>query len=303
MKFSSTYITRVLMSLIVVMFFGISNVSAQEKENEEEKSEESTDETDGSQTTISVGGKKIIIIDDEDGDSRRVVVREGEDGDEYDPDYDHKTKRRRKGSHVDGIGLDIGITNYYAGGNYGVNAVPDGNFELNEFRPASHVALHLFPTTVSLAGRGAVNLKTALTIDWNYYHFKNDVTIIEDGESIEFEQSSISFKNNNLMARYFQIPLLLNFNTIPGSDEGLRISVGVYGGVLWKSRTKQVSEENGKVKIDGDFYLNPYRYGLTARIDFKWFDLYLNYNLSELYAENEGPSTQTFTAGLNLIHF
>lgn len=298
MKVSSTYISRVLMSLIVCVFFGIGDISAQDKEK---KSEEG--ETDGSQTTISVGGKKIIIIDDEDGDSRRVVVSEGEDDDDYDPDHDHKTRHRRKGSHVDGIGLDIGITNYYVGGNYGVNAVPDGNFELKEFRPASHVALHLFPTTVSIAGRGAVNLKTALTIDWSYYHFKNNVTIIEDGEMIDFEDSNISFKNNNLMARYFQIPLLLNFNTIPGSDEGLRISVGVYGGILWKSRTKQVSDENGKVKINGDFFLNPYRYGLTARIDFRWFDLYLNYNLSELYAENEGPSTQTFTAGVNLINF
>lgn len=303
MKFNSTYISSVLMSLIVCVFLGISNVSAQEKEKKEEKTEEEA-EDDGSTTTISVGGKKIIIIDDEDGESRRrVVVREGDEDDEYDPEYEHKTERRRKGSHVDGIGLDIGITNYYAGGKYGLNAVPNNNFELKEFRPASHVALHLFPTTVSLAGRGAVNLKTALTIDWSYYHFKNDVSIVEDLEAIDFEDTGKSFTTNNLMARYFQIPLLINFNTIPGSDDGLRISFGVYGGVLWKSRTKQVSDENGKVKINGDFYLNPYRYGLTGRIDFKWFDLYLNYNLSELYADNEGPSTQTFTAGINVIHF
>ncbi|RMG55663.1 MAG: hypothetical protein D6722_27550, partial [Bacteroidetes bacterium] len=75
------------------------------------------------------------------------------------------------------------------------------------------------------------------------------------------------------------------------------------GGILWAARTKQISEENGKVKRDGDFHLNPFRYGLMARVDFRWFDIYLNYNLSTLFTEGEGPETQTFVAGINLIDF
>lgn len=300
MKINNIYIT-VLMSIIMCVFLGMSNVAAQDKEKKDEKTEQESE--DDSSTEIRVGNKKIIIIDDDDENRRVVVETDDYDDDDYDEEYEHKTHRRRKGSHVDGLGLDIGITNYWANGNYGVNAVPNDNFELRDFRPASHVALHLFPTTVSLIGRGAVNLKTALTIDWSYYHFTNDVTIIEGLEEIDFEASNVSFEKNNLMARYFQIPLLLNFNTIPGSDDGLRVSFGVYGGVLWKARTKQVSDENGKVKLDGDFYLNPFRYGLTGRIDFRWFDLYFNYNLSEMFEDGQGPSTQTFTAGINVIHF
>lgn len=302
MKINNTYIT-VLTAMIFFAFLGMGNVSAQEEEKEKTKTEQEAEDDEGSSTEIRVGNKKIIIVDDE-NESRRIVINDGDDDDDdFDPEHDQKERRRRKGSHVDGVALDIGITNYFQDGNYGVNAVPSDDFELRDFRPASHVALHLFPTTVSLAGRGAVNLKTALTIDWTYYHFVNDVTIVEDLEEIGFENTGVSFSKNNLMARYFQIPLLLNFNTIPGSDDGLRISFGAYAGVLWKARTKQISDENGKVKIDGDFYLNPFRYGLTGRIDFKWFDLYLNYNLSELFEDGQGPMTQTFTAGINIIHF
>ena len=64
-----------------------------------------------------------------------------------------------------------------------------------------------------------------------------------------------------------------------------------------------MSDAQGNVKVNGEYNLNPFRYGLTARIDFKWFDFYLNYNLSEMFEEGNNPSTQTFVAGINLIDF
>jgi hypothetical protein len=73
--------------------------------------------------------------------------------------------------------------------------------------------------------------------------------------------------------------------------------------VLWQGWTKQRSEAEGKVKIKDDFNLNPFRYGLTARIDFPWFDFYLNYNLSEMFEDGQGPATQTFSAGINIVDF
>jgi len=275
---------------------------------------ESTDEetvTPADTTEISWRGKRYLIIKDESGkrveikDSDGNEVEEFEFGeeDEWDPNTENKeVSRRRSRSHVGGVAFDLGITNYYVDGNYGRNAAPE-QLELREFRPGAHVALHILPTTVSLIGRGAVNLKTAITVDWNNYYYVNDVTLIEGPESIEFDTASVSLSKNKLMARYAQIPLLLNFNTAPGTDDGLRVSVGGYAGLLWRARTKQVSDANGTTKQEGEFNLNPYRYGLMARVDFRWFDIYLQYNLSELFIEGEGPSTQTFMAGINIIHF
>jgi hypothetical protein len=268
-------------------------------------------------TEVMLKNKKIIIISDSEGKKIQILDVDGaldddeveiEDQEYEEPSYEEeeydgkKSRSYRKRSEVGGLGFDFGVTNYFVGGQYGSNAAP-ASLTLREFRPGSHVALHFFPTRVSLIGRGAVNLKTALTLDWANYYFTENITLIEDQPQVTLDTTGILFSRNKLTSRYVQLPLLLNFNTAPGSDDGVSISVGGYAGLLWSAHTKQVSDENGRVKVRDDFNLNPFRYGLTARVDFKWFDFYLNYNLSEVFAENEGPSAQTFTAGINFLNF
>ena len=141
--------------------------------DEEEGNEEFRDST-----TIIWGNKSRIIIT-EDKEGNRVIklvkkkegeAEEWEDEDEgyYEEDEDHddwEYSRRNGYSNVEFLAFDLGVTNYYNNENFGVDAaVPD--LEVRSFRPGSHVALHFLPTTVSLFGRGVVNLKTAITIDW-----------------------------------------------------------------------------------------------------------------------------------------
>ncbi len=268
-------------------------------------------------TEITWRDRRYIIISDDSG--KRIEFKEVGENDEKaeaeedwdedwdwedDEDYDYENKVEKRGSTSD-VGLaalDLGITNYYYDGAYGTNAITP-ELAVREFRPGSHVALHLLPTTVSLIGRGYVNLKTAITIDWSNYYFTNDVTLLDQGDALAFDTTGVSFEKNKLTSRYAQIPLLLNFNTDRGGDDGVSISVGGYAGLLWSAHTKQESAEEGTVKVKGDYFLNPYRYGLMARIDFKWFDFYMMYNLSEHFTSGQGPQTQTFMAGLNLVDF
>lgn len=260
-------------------------------------------------TEIVWRNKRYIIIKDEEG--KRLEVRDINDDepiaddyrdeDEDDRDDDDRNKRYKR-SDVDLLGFDLGITNYFSQGQYGDNAITP-ELRVREFRPGSHVALHLLPTRVAFDRKGYVNLKTAITIDWNYYHYEGDLTLVDGEAGLTFDSTGTNFSKNNLMARYIQIPLMLNFDTDPGDNDGISISVGAFAGLLWAARTKQVSEEFGTVKLRGDFGLNPYRYGLIGRIDFKWFDIYLHYNLSTLFEEGQGPDTQTFVAGINLIDF
>jgi hypothetical protein len=263
-------------------------------------------------TEIVWRNSRFIIIKDEDGKRLEVIsnddveVKRDDEDEAYDYDYENKETRHYERSNIGLLGLDLGITNYYSAGKYGSNAiVPE--LTVKEFRPGSHVALHLLPTRVGFDKRGYVNLKTAITIDWNNYYYTNDITLNTTGESLAFDTTGTNFSKNKLMVRYAQIPLMLNVDTDPDGNDGISISVGGYVGLLWGSRTKQVSDEFGTVKIPGEdleeFFLNPYRYGLIARVDFKWFDIYVHYNLSPLFAENRGPDTQTFMAGVNLIDF
>ena len=251
-------------------------------------------------TTISWGKKKIIIVADEDGKHVRI----GEKGEVLNNnDEDYRRKRRRKYySRVGTFALDLGITNYYKDGEIGVDAAVE-DLELETFRPGSHVALHFLPTTVSLFGRGAVNLKTAITIDYLNLYFVNDVQIQSDQDELTFTRTGVNYTKNKLMVRYAQIPLMLNFNTDPRSNRGVSVSVGGYAGVLWKARTKQKSDGAGKVKIEDNFNLNDFRYGLMARLDFRWFDFYVNYNISPLFEDGSSVDTQTVSLGLNLLNF
>jgi len=281
---------------------GSSLSSLAQTEPDAPKSESSADTTE-----ITWRNRKFIIVSDEGGKRLEIKdlgdVSEESTKPEYDYDYENKEVRHRPDrSDIDFLGFDLGITNYYVNGTYGVDAAAP-ELELREFRPGSHVALHFLPTRVGFDRRGYVNLKTAITIDWSNYYYTNDITLLGEGETLRYDTTGINFSKNKLMARYAQIPLMLNVNTDPGGNDGISISVGGYVGILWGARTKQVSEEAGTVKIPDTFFLNPYRYGLIARMDFKWFDIYLHYNLSPLFEADKGPETQTFMAGVNLIDF
>ncbi len=245
-------------------------------------------------TEISWRKKKFVIISDDDGTRFKV-----QDNDEY----DHRPRSRKNYSHVGFLAFDFGINNYYQDGNFGEDALTDPRLEVKTFRPFSHVALHFLPTTTSLIGRGTVNIQSALTIDYNNYYFVNDITLQPNQDVLTISDSSGNFELNKLFVRYAQIPLMLNFNTSPRREDGLSFSIGGYAGVMWKARTKQKSANGGKVKISDEFNLNQFRYGLTARLNFKWFRFYTNYNLSSLFANDEGPNTQTFSAGFILADF
>ncbi len=261
-------------------------------------------------TTITFGRKnRIVIVSDDKGNNEvKLITRRGPEYDEenwdQDGNEDDSDKRKNKYSEVGFLAFDLGVTNYYNDGEWGVDAAnPD--LELKTFRPGSHVALHFLPTTVSLLGKGTVNLKTAITIDWNNYYFTEDVQLKQDQEALTFERTGVDYDKNKLMVRYAQIPLMLNINSDPRGDDGVNLSVGGYMGVLWGARTKQKSGEFGKQKIRDEFNLNNFRYGLTARLDIKWLDFYFNLNLSQLFDEDEdaGINAQTFNAGINVFDF
>jgi hypothetical protein len=276
--------------LMALLLAGLSPALAQDNDSTKKEPEMTKRDT----TEISWRKKTFVIISDDDG--TRFKVNDNND-------YDRNKKKKRELSNVGFMALDFGVNNYFMDGNFGKDALEDPRLEVKPFRPLSHVGLHFLPTTASLIGRGAVNLQTAISIDYNNYYFVNDITLVPKQDMLTVADSTGSFEVNKLFARYAQIPLMLNFNTRPGSDDGVSLSVGGYAGVLWKARTKQKTDGGGKNHTTDDFNLNTFRYGLTARMTFKWFRFYANYNLSSLFDVDEGPNTQTFSAGFIVFDF
>jgi len=67
------------------------------------------------------------------------------------------------------------------------------------------------------------------------------------------------------------------------------------------SKTKLVYEENGereKEKDRDNFYLNNLRYGLRIQIGVRSTDLFVNYDMNELFAKDKGPKLNAVSFGL-----
>lgn len=278
----------------------------------------------GDTTIIKVSGKTIIIVKSGEGTHidiekpeeapRRVEEREyeyrydsksEEDHADHDEDEDDEDREgRRDKADVGFYGLDLGLSNLYYAGNINSDIPGMGDFSLKNFQ-SLNVSNHFLPTRVPLDRKGHLNLKTAITLDFNWYHFTNGKMELLDGQSniLPVDTFETVYDKNKLRTFYVQLPLMLNFNTDAyGEDDGVSFSVGAYAGVLANAQQILGSKED-KIRYEGMYNLSTFRYGVMARLDFEWFDIYANYCLSPFFKEGQGPMAQTISAGINIIDF
>ena len=113
-----------------------------------------------------------------------------------------------------------------------------------------------------------------------------------------------------IVADYFEAPIGLRFDTSPEDmARSFNITIGARGGLLLDAFTKMKFNQDGERKIIKDKQnhgLNPYRYALFARIGVAGFHFFTYFNVSPLFAKNQGPQlTQmnTMTVGISINGF
>lgn len=316
--------------LILTLLFPLASMGQSEAERRRKYQKKTKVEVPEGDTTIIGWREKKIKIYKEDGNTHVAIEDPNSKKRRYEEDYDREYEREREHEDeyefedqdddsdevnetvdtfdkvkTDFIAFDIGGVNYYYNGDFGENAVPQDfqDMQVRPYRFGSHVALHFFPTTASLIGRGAVNLQTALTLDISQFYYESPITLAPDQDAFVFAlDSTANFKTNKLRTTYLQIPLMLEFDTSP-RGKGLKFAVGGFAGIRVGSSTIQKIPNTDKIKVQDTFGLSDLRYGLTARFDLGWLDIYANYHLNSLFEEGKGPNTQTFSAGINLLDF
>jgi hypothetical protein len=156
-------------------------------------------------------------------------------------------------------------------------------------------------------------LEWGLGISWYNFKFENDdVMIQKTDDGIEFvaDTRDVSHKKSKLTATY------INASFVPVLDFGdhsrkprmwdgyrssFRIGIGPYIGYRISSRSKFVYSDDGnreKEKNRDSFYLSNIRYGARLQLGFHGTDLFFNYDLNELFAENKGPKLNAFSFGV-----
>jgi len=146
-----------------------------------------------------------------------------------------------------------------------------------------------------------LNLLYALGLEMNNYRYARSITYLP-GYPTQIIRDSVTFSKNKLFAEYISVPVMLNFNSNPARpSRAFQASIGVSGGYLLKSRTKQVSEERGKVRKTDDFNLNKWRFGLTSELGYGPVKLYANFALTALH--DYGLQQYPFSIGIRLNGF
>ncbi len=168
---------------------------------------------------------------------------------------------------------------------------------------------------------GKLHLHWGGDVSWYAFKFENPSTRIEMGEEgLIFSQESIpNAHKSKLNASYLNIsavPMLHfgrkhshhnwggdDFNIGVGRTGGFRIGIGAYAGYRLGSKTKTVIKEDGdkdKQKDNDNFYLNDWRYGLRFQAGIREFDIFINYDLNDLFKEDKGPQLNAISFGVIL---
>lgn len=198
--------------------------------------------------------------------------------------------------------MELGLNGYI--NNQGGFSAPVGYSEL-ALQPARSVNfnLHLFSQGVNLI-RHKLQLQYGVKFAFGDYRFEEDVIVMPREAELTLLPAEEPLKKSKLSTTYLDIPIGLSFATDPASYESsFRVGAGAFGGVLLGARTKYKTINDKKVKETDRYNLNNFRYGVSGNIGYGWFNLYVNYVMSDFFADNEGPVLNTWEAGIVIVGY
>lgn len=168
-----------------------------------------------------------------------------------------------------------------------------------------------------------------LVLEWgggfSWYNFKlenSDVQITKGDDDVTFsEVPDVAGLKSKISATYLNasfVPMLdfgkgakrVKTTTTEGftfrssRKRGFRIGAGVYAGYRIGSTTKWIYKEDGnqdRIKERDHFFLENFRYGIRGQLGFGSFDMFMQYDLNEVFVEGRGPNgaqLNAFTLGI-----
>lgn len=264
---------------------------------------------------IEIDSADAVATPEEKEEEWRIVEgKDEEHADDYDnveEDYDddhkwEKSRRGKIGKTWQSYNVDLGTNNYLSGDQF-----PDGS-EPYAVRPwgSWYIAGNSVQRT-----RLAKNLfvEWGLGVSWYSFKFQEDNTLVQKDElGVQFlaDSREVDFVKSKLSATFINASLVpvLDFGEHSrkhriweGDGDGFRFGIGPYVGYRISSKSKLVYESDGdreKEKNRDNFYLNNFRYGMRVQIGVRSTDLFINYDMNNLFAEGKGPELNAISFGL-----
>jgi hypothetical protein len=275
------------------------------------KYEDETGEKYLKDTSIVVGKNNDYDLEQLKESIKEEVKNELKDEGEYDNRKDSRKRKKYQGTkHY--FNVELGMNNYMQDGKF-----PDESNELYSVKPWGSWYVGMNATNRTHAF-GPLYFDWGAGISWYNFKFQNTRTRLEK-DNIEvnyFEDPTVPNPvKSKLAMTHLNAHLVPVFNFGRSGrkkdifhwdyyDSGFRIGAGGYIGYRIDSWTKAVwKEENGdkkKDRVKDNYYLNNIRYGVKFIMGYRAFDIFVNYDISELYSEGRGPTLNPFSFGIIL---
>jgi hypothetical protein len=240
----------------------------------------------------------------------QVYTLADDEAEHWDQDGRHNKRRYRYYSKrtYQSFNVDLGTNNYLTEGKF-----PDNDNYPFTVRPWGSWYVGLAITQRTRITR-ILFLEWSGGVSWYNFKFQNERVIIQkDDEGITFPEDprDLDYKKSKLTVSYVNFFLVPVLDFGEGSSKGMifdgrnndsfRVGFGPYVGYRIDSYTKQVYKENGDKEKDhnhDNFYLNNLRYGLRLQLGIEDIDVFVNYDLNDMFVAGRGPQLNAFSFGI-----
>jgi hypothetical protein len=201
---------------------------------------------------------------------------------------------------------------HWAGFEWGINNFLDKDFTLSREGDAAFMDLNtdrswcinLNFAQYSLGfGTSHIGLLTGIGLQYNNYYFDNANSLAEvDDYIVPVPLDDSILTKSKLTASFLRIPLVIE-GQFPQTSRSRRmyISAGLITAIKLDSHAKVVTKDsNGKKKDknNDDFNMNPFRWGLVARLGYGMMSVYGEYYFTPVFIKDKGPELYPFSLGL-----
>jgi hypothetical protein len=202
-------------------------------------------------------------------------------GDDYNNGNDKKSRIYPKGS----FGLtfsrfDLGLATLVDNGSFTLS--PKNQFLNYRSWKTSNVGFDV----IQMGVRFSDNFKVYLSggFDWTLIRLRQDITILPNQPVLTFRRDSIHYSKNRFSSSYLRIPLSFDFRTKANKDgDRFHFVIGPDAGLLLNGRVKQISQQNGKQKIDDSYHFAKVRYGGFVRVGYGGWGLFAKYYTNDMF--------------------
>jgi hypothetical protein len=122
--------------------------------------------------------------------------------------------------------------------------------------------------------------------DWELIRLREDITIQRDPDmsGLKYTKDPIDYDKNRFSSAYLRIPVMFDFRSQDNANgKKWHYVFGPELGVLLTGRVKQISDENGKQKMNYDYHFTKFRYGAVARIGHGSLGLFAKYYFNDMF--------------------